>query len=179
MAVNRVDYGGNTLIDLTGDTLESAEQLLKGIIAHAKDGSKIVGALEAGGNSKIAFTKITPTKNQLTLTFDHKLGVSPNFIIWNSNIAYNAYIRAHLFGLVLDLPGQDLSWNYCMYKWTNSSAPQNNIVVTTSKGGLTVSASGYGVISCDENAITFGSNGTNTVNFIAGKDVVVITGVIE
>lgn len=49
MAVNRVDFGGNTLIDLTGDTLESAEQLLKGIIAHSKDGSKIVGALEAGG----------------------------------------------------------------------------------------------------------------------------------
>ena len=49
MAVNRVDFGGNTLIDLTGDTLESAEQLLKGIIAHAKDGSQIVGALKAGG----------------------------------------------------------------------------------------------------------------------------------
>ena len=49
MAVNRVDYGGNTLIDLTGDTLESAEQLLKGIIAHAKDGSVITGLMEAGG----------------------------------------------------------------------------------------------------------------------------------
>lgn len=30
MAVNRVDFGGKTLIDLTGDSLESAEQLLKG-----------------------------------------------------------------------------------------------------------------------------------------------------
>lgn len=49
MAVNRVDFGGNTLIDLTGDTLESAEQLLKGIIAHAKDGSVITGLMEAGG----------------------------------------------------------------------------------------------------------------------------------
>ena len=49
MAVNRVDFGGDTLIDLTGDTLESAEQLLKGIIAHAKDGSVITGNLEAGG----------------------------------------------------------------------------------------------------------------------------------
>lgn len=51
MAVNRVDFGGNTLIDLTGDTLESAEQLLKGIIAHAKDGSVITGLMEAGGGA--------------------------------------------------------------------------------------------------------------------------------
>lgn len=70
MAVNRVDYGGNTLIDLTGDTLESAEQLLKGIIAHARDGSKIVGALEAGGGggSVEPFTKIISG----TITFAEK-----------------------------------------------------------------------------------------------------------
>ena len=49
MAINRVDFGGDTLIDLTGDTLESAEQLLKGVIAHAKDGSVITGLMEAGG----------------------------------------------------------------------------------------------------------------------------------
>lgn len=50
MAINRVDFGGDTLIDLTGDTLESADQLLKGIIAHAKDGSVITGQMEAGGS---------------------------------------------------------------------------------------------------------------------------------
>lgn len=54
MWVNRVDFGGKTLIDLTGDTLESAEQLMKGIIAHAKDGSKILGELDTGGSAKSA-----------------------------------------------------------------------------------------------------------------------------
>lgn len=54
MAVNKVDFGGNTLIDLTGDTLDSAEQLLKGIIAHAKDGSVITGLMEAGGGADIS-----------------------------------------------------------------------------------------------------------------------------
>lgn len=54
MAVNRVDFGGNTLIDLTGDTLELPEQLLKGIIAHCKDGTPIEGTLEAGGGAKVA-----------------------------------------------------------------------------------------------------------------------------
>ena len=59
MAVNKVSFGGNTLIDLTGDTLESAEQLLKGIIAHAKDGSQIVGALEAGGGG-LEYNRLYP-----------------------------------------------------------------------------------------------------------------------
>lgn len=71
MAVNRVDFGGNTLIDLTGDTLESAEQLLKGIIAHAKDGSVITGLMEAGGGGggNIVLGEITFTSNEnVTLT---------------------------------------------------------------------------------------------------------------
>lgn len=53
MAVNKVNFGGNTLIDLTGDTLDSAEQLLKGIIAHARDGSVITGLMEAGGGGVV------------------------------------------------------------------------------------------------------------------------------
>ena len=48
MAVNKVIYGEDTVIDLTNDTLESAEQLIKGVIAHAKDGSIITGTLEVG-----------------------------------------------------------------------------------------------------------------------------------
>lgn len=82
MAVNRVDYGGNTLIDLTGDTLESAEQLMKGIIAHAKDGSVIEGMLVAGGGTisgrkfisgEITFSE-TPT-SKITISHDN-LGVN-------------------------------------------------------------------------------------------------------
>ena len=60
MAVNKVNFGSNTLIDLTGDTLESAEQLLKGIIAHAKDGTTIEGTLEAGGGGGSSARVIFP-----------------------------------------------------------------------------------------------------------------------
>lgn len=73
MAVNRVDFGGNTLIDLTGDTLESAEQLLKGIIAHSKDGSVITGLMEAGGGNTFAFGSITPESNG-PITITHNFG---------------------------------------------------------------------------------------------------------
>lgn len=42
MGINKVVYGGNTLIDLTGDTV-TADKLLKGITAHGKDGEAVTG----------------------------------------------------------------------------------------------------------------------------------------
>ena len=41
--INKVVYAGNTLIDLTGDTLISADQLVSGIVAHARSGATITG----------------------------------------------------------------------------------------------------------------------------------------
>ena len=43
MAVNKVVYGDQVLIDLTGDTV-TADKLLSGFTAHGKDGSPIEGA---------------------------------------------------------------------------------------------------------------------------------------
>lgn len=42
MAINKVVFGGNTLIDLTADTV-TAEKLLKGTTAHDKAGEVITG----------------------------------------------------------------------------------------------------------------------------------------
>ena len=42
MGISKVVYGGNTLIDLTGDTV-TADKLLKGITAHGKDGEAVTG----------------------------------------------------------------------------------------------------------------------------------------
>ena len=42
MAINKVIYGGNTLIDLTSDTI-TADQLKKGVTAHDKSGAIITG----------------------------------------------------------------------------------------------------------------------------------------
>lgn len=43
MAINKVIYGGNTLIDLTADTVTTAT-LLSGATAHDKSGATITGA---------------------------------------------------------------------------------------------------------------------------------------
>lgn len=42
MAVSKVNYGGTTLMDLTGDTV-TAETLMNGVTAHAADGAQVTG----------------------------------------------------------------------------------------------------------------------------------------
>lgn len=53
MAVNKVQYGGNTLIDLTADTLSSPSQLAQGITAHDRTGAIITGTASGGGGGAV------------------------------------------------------------------------------------------------------------------------------
>ena len=53
MAINKVVYGDQVLIDLTGDTV-TADKLLSGFTAHGKDGSTIEGACTFDVNSQDA-----------------------------------------------------------------------------------------------------------------------------
>ena len=48
MAINKVIYQGDTLIDLTSDTV-TPETLAQGVTAHAKNGEIITGIMEGGG----------------------------------------------------------------------------------------------------------------------------------
>ena len=50
MAINKVIYGGNTLIDLTSDTV-IAEKMLKGYTAHDKSGALVTGTCTNDVNS--------------------------------------------------------------------------------------------------------------------------------
>lgn len=53
MANSKIIFGGEVLIDLTGDTVE-AGKLLKGITAHGKDGEPVVGACTFDADTKDA-----------------------------------------------------------------------------------------------------------------------------
>lgn len=53
MAISKVIYGGNTLIDLTADTVE-ASKLLKGITAHGADGELVTGTCTYDANTQDA-----------------------------------------------------------------------------------------------------------------------------
>ena len=60
MNVNKVIYGGDVLIDLTGDSV-SADKVLKGITAHDKSGAKITVPVHS--------TAILPKIPRLSLRF--------------------------------------------------------------------------------------------------------------
>ncbi len=53
MAISKVIYDGNTLIDLTADTVE-AGSLLAGVKAHGADGEPIVGTCKFDANTQDA-----------------------------------------------------------------------------------------------------------------------------
>ena len=53
MAISKVIYGGNTLIDLTADTVV-AEKMLKGYTAHGANGEPVVGTCEFDANTQDA-----------------------------------------------------------------------------------------------------------------------------
>ena len=44
MAINKVVYSGNTLIDLTSDTVNSAS-MISGVTAHDRSGASVTGNL--------------------------------------------------------------------------------------------------------------------------------------
>lgn len=49
MAINKVEYNGSTLIDLTKDTIK-VNFLLDGVVAHDASGEKITGEMPNNGN---------------------------------------------------------------------------------------------------------------------------------
>lgn len=58
MGISKVVYGGDTLIDLTSDTVE-AEALLVGHTAHGKDGELIEGTCSFDSNTTDATAKVS------------------------------------------------------------------------------------------------------------------------
>lgn len=61
MAVNKVIFGTDTLIDLTSDTV-TPDKLFSGVTAHKKDGTKITGTATGKENMKLHAKTVTSTK---------------------------------------------------------------------------------------------------------------------
>lgn len=65
MAVNKVIYGGNTLVDLTGDTVTAAD-LADGVKATGADGNPIVGLMQKVTiDAVLSTTSTNPVQNKV------------------------------------------------------------------------------------------------------------------
>lgn len=65
MAVNKVIYGGNTLVDLTGDTVTAAD-LADGVKATGADGNPIVGLMKKVTiDSSLSASSTNPVQNKV------------------------------------------------------------------------------------------------------------------
>lgn len=69
MPVNRVDYFGETLIDISDSTV-TAETLPKGMIGYDKAGNRVEGLAETGGGGNIHVGTEPPTDPNIDVWID-------------------------------------------------------------------------------------------------------------
>lgn len=68
MAVNKVIYGGNTLVDLTGDTVTAAD-LADGVKATGADGNPVIGLMQKVTiDAELSTTSTNPVQNKVIKT---------------------------------------------------------------------------------------------------------------
>lgn len=65
MAVNKVNYGDSTLIDLTGDTV-TEETLAEGVKAHDASGTQITGKMKASGGITVETIPVKDSTNAIS-----------------------------------------------------------------------------------------------------------------
>lgn len=103
MSVNKVIYGGTTLIDLTADTVTS-DKLLMGITSHDKKGNRVTGTIRSKGSA----TYTPTTRNQTIASKQYLSGVQT--IKGDSNlVAGNIKKGVSIFGVAGTYEGSSSS----------------------------------------------------------------------
>ena len=130
MGVNKVEYDGKTLIDLTGDTLIDPYSLYNGVTAHGADGEPLTGAYKALGQVQYNCNSTGCSASALVVPCDFK----PTFIsivinsathVPNTVIAAWAQSTAIIYhsrtssGVIRTAPDEASTSNYWSYDSTN------------------------------------------------------------
>lgn len=157
MGVNRVDYGGDTLIDLTQDTVTAAS-LLAGFTAHGADGEAITGTASASGAhiaettksltsnaTSIAFTGLSAQPKAFMLIATTQITVSSTYyvssVMSNGTDTYGAYVRK---GSGSSSAYQYVSSSY--FSWTYSNGTLTVKTQSSTYGGYFKSSVTYRLI---------------------------------
>lgn len=67
---NKVEVNGNTLIDLSADTVTSAEHIMSGYVGHLADGTQVTGTGQGASTPNLQSKTATPTESTQTITAD-------------------------------------------------------------------------------------------------------------
>lgn len=104
MAVNKVIYGGNTLVDLTGDTVTAAD-LADGVKATGSDGNPIVGLMQKVTiDAELSTTSTNPVQNKvINKEFESLTLTSGMLSTPSSNDAYVSKLAADALSLINDI----------------------------------------------------------------------------
>ena len=113
MAKNKIIYNGNTLIDLTGDTV-TADKLLQGYTAHDRSGAQITGTAISGGSGAILFTS-----NNAEMLINQEISS------WTSSTDY--YYRAFNAGNIIANETYIVIFDGVSYKYTPTGTSMGNI----------------------------------------------------
>ena len=154
MGNSKIVYYGETLIDLTGDTVEAAK-LLKGITAHDKKGEKITGTFEAADPYAIIVvtypsgSTCTCTNGSTTLTAKDTSGkalfVIPSAGTWtvtavsgskstSKTVSITAEGQVETVALMFELVLFDnglvdgIAWDYVYNQDTNASSSISDVI---------------------------------------------------
>lgn len=155
MAVNKVVYGGNTLVDLTGDTVTAAD-LADGVKATGADGNPIVGIMQKVTiDAELSTTSTNPVQNNVIKeALDGKLGKNETAARATQDGAGNTITETYakktdISGVVKSVNGTkpDTNGNVTVEEYTH---PNSGVTAGTYRS-VTVNAQGH---------VTGGSNPT-------------------
>lgn len=180
MAVNKVIYGGNTLVDLTGDTVTAAD-LADGVKATGADGNPVIGLMQKVTiDAELSTTSTNPVQNKVIKeALDGKLGKNETAARATQDGAGNTIsttyasktdvslllstklgVTATAYAATRDGAGNNIVDTYAkktdisgMVKSVNGTAPDaiGNVTINVSGGGGGVSTSESNTWTAEQN----------------------------
>ena len=163
MGNSKIVYYGETLIDLTGDTVEAAK-LLKGVTAHDKKGEKITGTFEAADPYAIISvtypegSTCTCSNGSVTLTAKDTSGkalfVIPSAGTWTVKTVSGSQTKSAAVEITAEGQVETVELTYELYIFKNGS-------------GLT---SGYSIESNSNNITSAPTVSNDTISWSGNSD---------
>lgn len=145
MAVNKVIYGGNTLVDLTGDTV-TADDLAAGVTATGADGKPVIGLMQKVTiDAELSTTSTNPVQNKVIKeALDGKLGKNETAARATQDGAGNNIVdtyakKTDITNIIVDAELSD----------TSTNPVQNKVVKTNMDAMLTEISNSLDIILSD------------------------------